>query len=115
MKTKEPTITIGPPASAPFVMPIVGVGDTVVWFPDGDRHAGESMAQIVSVYAGSVDLILQTRDLTLRKWGVHHIDDPIVQRSPDVRRNGAWGLSAQTKKLRELESRLEQLEDRATR
>jgi hypothetical protein len=99
----------------PFVMPLVSPGDTVVWYVDGDRHAGEQMASVLSVYGNSLDLLVQTRDMPLRKWSVHHVDDPIFKTAADVRRNGGWGLSAQAKKLRELETRLEALEDRATR
>lgn len=116
-ETKKPA-PVAPPAPAPTVgqwqCPRVSVGDMVLWYCDGDVGATPSTARVTTVTPGTVDLIVDTKDASIRRYGVHHIHDPAIKNFPDIRKQGAWGVSSLMQRLAILEKRMDELENLAT-
>lgn len=74
----------------PFEMPPVCLGQTVVWYADGDTHAKPIAAIVTDVGHGHVSLAT-FRPLTINcgaPSGVQHVNDPRVK--ANYNGEGAW-------------------------
>jgi hypothetical protein len=73
-----------------FVMPSVGIGETVVWYRHGTRNSQHEIATVYKRSARNVHLLTATNGV---REGVRHIDDPKLQLNPEQREMGAWDTS----------------------
>lgn len=85
-----------------YVMPVVTVGQTVLWRNNpGDGTPGEP-AIVTAVYGYNIDCSIVCRDAVrlYPKTGVRHATDPEFPRlHPDAQRDGVWELSERDKMI----------------
>lgn len=92
-----------------YEMPHVGIGEAVIYHPHGIRdRQRQSIGFVIRCAARNVTL----RDATGKlRQHVGHVDDPLVRFSADHREDGAWEFTESAARLRELEERVEAMEE----
>jgi hypothetical protein len=87
--------------------PDLFVGDTVYWYPDGDKNQEPQPAIVSKIGFDSICVNIvdpATYNFRIRD-GVRYIKDPRA-RSPETREAGAWDLHPRLKLLLDLEREL---------
>lgn len=93
-----------------FQMPKPETGMTVKIFPNGQRDERPHFGFASKVSDRSIDV---KDPLGTARGGVRHVDDPILRRSEELRRQyGAWDFTDETKMLRSSKSQYDALEKR---
>lgn len=99
-----------------WVCPHTEVGETVWYWPDGNTQGIPSIAVVTSVNSSGDFNITATRItrnnayLAPIEYTILHTDDPRLVKTPMLRRHGVWDLRPATKRLLEMERRLDALE-----
>ncbi len=105
-------------ASRQFVMPKPEIGQTVHWYPAGDRSGATGRPVIafpVLIGEQAIDVMLMQEDMKtlVRMDGVRHVDDPSAVRS-EFEDFGSWDFTAKDKLLVHVVGRLEAIEKQLT-
>lgn len=88
-----------------YKMPEIGVGDPVLWYPDGDDKQQPFYGDVMKVGNGTIEIM--TRDFTPEwKQSVRHITDPRMA-NQQMKVWGGWDYTPQWLKIKQLSERLE--------
>jgi hypothetical protein len=101
-------------AVANWQMPVVKVSDPIVWMPDYLRPDGARLAWVTRVSHRSIECLIPGDGVLERRFDVLYLDDPRLPRNANLRQNGAWDYSPESKRLAAVEERLAALEGLAT-
>lgn len=94
-----------------YRMPVAVLGERVLYYVDGDTNAPPQFGTVVESGACSCTVRLMVRTgIDPVKYDVPHVSDPRIANA-EIRRNGAWDFHPDTLKLRNLEDRLNKLEE----
>jgi hypothetical protein len=101
---------------AQWKMPPIHVGESVLWYVDGAKNSTPPVsARVVHVSARSVELVLMDRDRTRYARDVHYIADPRIRENDEIKRYGGWEYSDMHFRMADMERRITELEDKATK
>lgn len=91
-------------------MPIIGVGDQVVFFGNPFDRKTARCGEVVEVGQRAIT-VMEKGSGAIAGWRyeVHHVDDPKLEASIDIRQYGAWDYNDQTKRFFALERKVDEL------
>jgi hypothetical protein len=83
-----------------WMQPPVGIGDVVLWLPDGDADLTPCAAIVTAKFPRSVDLAVigPNQYNFLVRQGVRHCDDP-EKNQEETMKEGLWAYTPDRKKL----------------
>jgi hypothetical protein len=79
------------------------LGQTVLWFPEGDRSARPHPAVVTEIGQSAITCNVMGSDYRNFdvRGGVHHVDDPLSKKDA-VREAGAWDFTPRDKMIDKL-------------
>ena len=92
-----------------FVMPRPVCGQSVLWFPTGERAATIKPEVGFILRVGTRNIIVRLASGNAME-SVRHISDPKLQLSSEQRENGAWDFTEESKLILDLTKRLAAVE-----
>ena len=94
---------------ANFTMTKPNVGQSVMWYPSGNKSRNGEMAFVLEAKHRTI-LIQRASGVCMET--VRHVDDPKLKLSEDHRESGAWDFTDDDKQKVEHAKRLTKLEER---
>lgn len=93
---KEPEVE-----PVPFVMPVVRAGQSVLWYPKGEKLPGNKYPPEIAFVLKSGQKVVRVRTASgYVHDSVPHIADPRLTLNEDIRASGAWDHIEEDKQLR---------------
>jgi hypothetical protein len=86
--------TVDPPK---YKMPDVSIGHYVLYYRDGKRTGRKEVARVYGMSVAGLSVHLDIGGV--KREGVRHVDDPRLAQHPEMRTNGAWEHTEDTKSL----------------
>lgn len=102
-----PVVEAPPSPIDSFVMPRPVIGQTVLWYPNGDKN-GDPEVTIVRK-RGHRTIVIGTA-LGVNREAVRHVDDPKLKQSVSQRESGAWDFNDRDKQYDQLLNKINSLD-----